>query len=89
MTQVLLGENEQLESALRRFKRKVSQAGIFTDMKKNRHFETPGQKRKRKEIAKHKQRRRQNNRGRFRAFASANPTNRSESDSLIDSRSNS
>lgn len=76
MTQVLLGENEQLESALRRFKRKVSQAGIFTDMKKNRHFETPGQKRKRKEIAKHKQRRRQNNRGRFRTFAtnSNNPS---------------
>ena len=75
MTQVLLGENEHLESALRRFKRKVSQAGIFTDMKKNRHFETPGQKRKRKEIAKHKQRRRQNNRGKFRAFSTNNTSN--------------
>jgi small subunit ribosomal protein S21 len=29
MSQVVLGETEQLESALRRFKRKVSQAGIF------------------------------------------------------------
>ena len=77
MTQVLLGENEQLESALRRFKRKVSQAGIFTDMKKNRHFETPGQKRKRKEIARHKQRRRQNNRGKFRSFSSGSPANSS------------
>ena len=72
MTQVLLAENEHSESALRRFKRKVSQAGIFTDMKKNRHFETPAEKRKRKEIAKHKQRRRQNNRGKFRAFSTTN-----------------
>ena len=29
MTQVILGENEGIESALRRFKRQVSQAGIF------------------------------------------------------------
>lgn len=34
MSQVVLGETEQLESALRRFKRKVSQAGIFADLKK-------------------------------------------------------
>lgn len=55
MTQVILGENEGIESALRRFKRQVSKAGIFPDMRKNRHFETPLQKRKRKEIARHKQ----------------------------------
>ncbi len=29
MTQVVLGENEGIESALRRFKREVSKAGIF------------------------------------------------------------
>ncbi len=56
MTQVVVGENEQLESALRRFKRKVSGAGIFADMKKNRHFETPAQKRQRKEISRRKER---------------------------------
>lgn len=61
MAQVILGESEGIESALRRFKRKVSQAGIFPDMKKHRHFETPIEKRKRKALAKHKQRR-----GRFR-----------------------
>ncbi|MGB7441670.1 MAG: 30S ribosomal protein S21 [Coleofasciculaceae cyanobacterium] len=55
MTQVSVGENEGIESALRRFKRAVSKAGIFSDMKKHRHFETPIQKRKRKEIARHKQ----------------------------------
>lgn len=61
MSQVVLGESEQLESALRRFKRKVSKAGIFADMKKHRHFETPGEKRKRKEIARHRERRRMRN----------------------------
>ncbi|HEY9620366.1 MAG TPA: 30S ribosomal protein S21 [Crinalium sp.] len=55
MTQVVLGENEGIESALRRFKRKVSRAGIFPDMRKNRHFETPLEKRKRKEVARHRQ----------------------------------
>ncbi|NEQ33767.1 MAG: 30S ribosomal protein S21 [Leptolyngbya sp. SIO4C5] len=58
MAQVVVGENEQIESVLRRFKRKVSKAGIFSDMKKNRHFETPAEKRKRKEVAKHRQQRR-------------------------------
>ncbi|MBZ8181118.1 MAG: 30S ribosomal protein S21 [Oscillatoria sp. PMC 1051.18] len=62
MSQVVLGDNEHLESALRRFKRKVSQAGIFSDMKKNRHFETPGEKRKRKQIARHRERRKFRNR---------------------------
>lgn len=57
MAQVVLGENEGIESALRRFKRQVSRAGIFQDMKKNRHFETPQEKEKRKASAKHKQRR--------------------------------
>lgn len=56
MTQIILGENEGIESALRRFKRQVSKAGIFPDMRKNRHFETPLEKRKRKAIAKRKQR---------------------------------
>lgn len=57
MTQVILGENENIESALRRFKRQVSKAGIFQDMRKKRHFETPLEKEKRKALAKHKQRR--------------------------------
>lgn len=58
MTQVILGENEGIESALRRFKRQVSKAGIFPDMRKYRHFETPLEKRKRKLVARQKQRKR-------------------------------
>ncbi len=55
MAQIMLGENEGIESALRRFKQQVSKEGIFSDMKKHRHFETPIEKRKRKAIARQKQ----------------------------------
>ena len=58
MPQVILGENEGIESALSRFRRSVSKAGIFPDMRKNRHFETPLQKRKRKSLARQRQRKR-------------------------------
>lgn len=56
MAQVILGENEGIESALRRFKRQVSKANIFADLKKNQHFETPLEKEKRKAIARRKKR---------------------------------
>lgn len=46
MAQVVLGENEGIESALRRFKRCVSKAGILADVKCHRHFETPLEKHK-------------------------------------------
>jgi small subunit ribosomal protein S21 len=62
LAQVILGENEKIESALRRFKRKVSRAGIFSDMKKNRYFETPLEKHKRKAVARHRQRKRRSRR---------------------------
>jgi len=54
VAQVILGENEGIESALRRFKRQVSKADIFADMKKKRHYETPLEKAKRKASARRK-----------------------------------
>ncbi|GAB1542399.1 30S ribosomal protein S21 [Scytonema sp. NUACC21] len=56
MTQIIVGENEGIESALRRFKRQVSKAGILPDLRKHRHFETPLEKRKRKAVSVQKQR---------------------------------
>ncbi|MGJ3246306.1 MAG: 30S ribosomal protein S21 [Elainellaceae cyanobacterium] len=56
MTQIIPSESEGIESTIRRFRRKVSVAGIFPDMKKNRFFETPIEKRKRKEVARHRHR---------------------------------
>lgn len=58
MAQVIRGEHEGIEATLRRFKREVSKAEIFPDMKKHRHFETPIEKRKRKAIARQKQQKR-------------------------------
>ncbi|MEA5516331.1 30S ribosomal protein S21 [Nodularia sp. UHCC 0506] len=57
MTQVVLGENEGIDSALRRFKRQVSKAGILADVKFHRHFETPSEKRKRKLVLARRNRR--------------------------------
>ena len=51
-------ENEGIESALRRFKRQVSKAGIFADLKRLRHHETPIEKYKRKLQQRRKARRR-------------------------------
>ena len=48
MSQVTVGENEGIESALRRFKRSVAKAGIFSDLRRIRHHETPVEKYKRK-----------------------------------------
>ena len=56
MAQVTVGENEGIESALRRFKRQVSKAGIFADLKRLRHFETLMEKKKRKAQAKRRRR---------------------------------
>ncbi len=56
MTQVVVGQNEGIDSALRRFKRQVSKAEILAEVRRHRNFETPLEKRKRKEIARRKKR---------------------------------
>ena len=48
MSTVKVGENESLDSALRRFKRKVGRDGIIADLKKREAYEKPSVKRKRK-----------------------------------------
>ena len=58
LTQVTVGETEGIESALRRFKRQVSKSGIFADLKRLRHHETPIEKYKRKLQQRRKARRR-------------------------------
>ena len=58
LTQVTVGENEGIESALRRFKSQVSKSGIFADLKRLRHHETPIEKYKRKLPQRRKARRR-------------------------------
>ena len=43
-------EDESVEAALRRFKRKCEKSGILTELKKRQHYEKPSVKRKRKAV---------------------------------------
>ena len=51
MSEVRIKENESLESALRRFKRKTAMAGILAEIRKREHYEKPSVKRKKKSEA--------------------------------------
>jgi small subunit ribosomal protein S21 len=49
---VVANDNESFESLLRRFNKKVQQAGILSEVRRRGHYEKPSIKRKRKEAAK-------------------------------------
>ncbi len=49
MAYVLVRENESLENALRRFRRKVQREGIMRDYKKSSFYLKPGDKNRMKE----------------------------------------
>jgi len=51
MSEVRLKENESLDSALRRFKRQCSKAGIMAETRKREHYEKPSVRRKKKSEA--------------------------------------
>lgn len=44
-------ENENIDNAIRRFKRSCSRAGIMSEMRKREHYEKPSVKRKKKSEA--------------------------------------
>ncbi len=46
MAEVIVQDGESLESALRRFKRKVQQEDIIKDIKKHSFYLKPGEKRR-------------------------------------------
>ncbi|MBE9006396.1 30S ribosomal protein S21 [Fortiea sp. LEGE XX443] len=48
MAEVRLGENETIDSALRRFKKKIQRAGILSEVKRRERYEKPSLRRKRK-----------------------------------------
>ena len=50
-TSVIVGENESLESALKRFKRKVQKDGIIGDIRKKEEYVKPSVRRKKKSEA--------------------------------------
>ena len=51
MSVIKVGENESLESALKRFKRKCQRDNILGDLRKKEFYEKPSVKRKKKSEA--------------------------------------
>lgn len=51
MSEVKVGKNETLDSALRRFKRNCQKAGVLAEVRKHEHYEKPSVKRKKKSEA--------------------------------------
>ena len=51
MAQVIVRENESLESALKRFKRSCARDGVMSELRKREHYEKPSVRRKKKSEA--------------------------------------
>ena len=51
MSEVVVGESESLEAALRRFTKRVQADGILTDARRHEYYEKPSERRKKKEAA--------------------------------------
>ena len=51
MTEVVVGDSESFESALRRFNKKVQQEGILAEARRREFYEKPSVMRKKKEAA--------------------------------------
>ena len=54
MSTIKVGENESIDSALRRFKRKCSRDGIIGDLRRKEHYEKPSVRKKKKSEAQKK-----------------------------------
>lgn len=51
MSGTKVGENETIESALRRFKKDCAKSGVMSEVKKREHYEKPSVKKKLKSEA--------------------------------------
>jgi len=51
VSEVVVGDSESLEGALRRFNKRVQADGILTDVRKHEYYEKPSERRKKKEAA--------------------------------------
>ena len=51
MSEVVIKDNETLDSALKRFKRNCQKAGIMGEIRKREHYDKPSVKRKKKSEA--------------------------------------
>ncbi|HWI55364.1 MAG TPA: 30S ribosomal protein S21 [Desulfobacteria bacterium] len=51
MSEIKVGKNETLDSALRRFKRSCQKSGVLSELRKREHYEKPSVKKKKKSEA--------------------------------------
>lgn len=58
LAQVQVKPNESLDSALKRFKKVLQQAGILKEAKEHEHYEKPSDKRRKAEAARRKKQQR-------------------------------
>ena len=54
MAEVIVGDGEAFEAALKRFNKRVQQDGILAEARRREHYEKPSVKRKRKEAKRKK-----------------------------------
>lgn len=59
MTRVIVEKDESFESALKRFKKKVQQARVLSEVRRRRFYEKPSVLRKKKKAAKRRKSRKQ------------------------------
>lgn len=52
MAEVIIGDNESFEAALKRFTKRVQQDGILAEARRREHYEKPSIRRKKKAAAK-------------------------------------
>ena len=62
MTKVKVNDNEELDHALRRFKKECQKSGIISEIRRHEYYEKPSVRRKKKLLA---AQRKQKKRGRF------------------------
>jgi len=58
LAQITVKPNESLDSALKRFKKVLQQAGILKEAKEHEHYEKPSDKRRKAEAARKRKMRR-------------------------------
>jgi small subunit ribosomal protein S21 len=56
VAEIRLGENESIDAALRRFKKKIQRAGILSEVKRRERYQKPSLRRKHKVEAARKRR---------------------------------
>ncbi len=54
MSEIIIGDGEPFEAALRRFNKKIQQAGILAEARRREFYERPAARRKRKEAKRRK-----------------------------------